>query len=115
MTEFSSVSNAEIRQGKPYKFSPQVKKEYRPRANYEFLSKKEKAVIDHFCVDHLEWNLKNNNMLNIMWIAGILADRIMKYPDAPINEDHKAVIEKLAQIFEEWHLINERLKGSDTV
>jgi len=34
----------------------------------------------------------------------------MKFPDMPVNEDHKAVLEKIAQIFEEWGIINKKLK-----
>ncbi len=110
MTDFKSVKKVEIPKAKQFKYLPQVKKDYRPRASYEFLTKKEKESVDGFDLKDLNWNLAHDNVLNVLWVCGILADKIKKYPNAPVSSHHQEILEKIAQIFEEWGLINERLK-----
>jgi hypothetical protein len=106
---FKSAKKAQDQAARPMKTLPYVKKDYAPKPFYQFLPKSHKDAVDRFDLTHLDHNLRHNNILNILWIGGMLADKIMKFPTAPINPDHQAVLEKIAQIFEEWGIMNEKL------
>jgi hypothetical protein len=83
---------------------------YTPKSQYQFLSKAEKDWVDQFDIVELDRYIKAGNILGILFVMGIIVDKLKKIPDAPISADHKALLERVGQIFEEWSLINERLK-----
>jgi hypothetical protein len=81
-----------------------------PKAQYQFLSRAEKDWVDQFDVVELDRYIKAGNILGILFVMGIIVDKIKKIPDAYIPADHQALLERVGQIFEEWSLINEKLK-----